>query len=124
MNVAWLAWISAIALLSSPVQASAADATQPATASVPDTASGARAPEVHVVVIENMLFTPASLELRSGDIVEWQNRDLFRHTATARDGAFDVDLAPAATARTVVSAGTIAVYCRFHPNMTATLVVD
>lgn len=109
MRATGLAWTLAIALLSAPLRVAAA---------------GADAPQVHVVVIENMAFTPAKLELRDGDVVEWQNRDLFLHTATARDGAFDVELAPGASARTVVAAGTIAVYCRYHPNMTATLVVD
>lgn len=106
-----------------------ADATPPATTTVaataPEAASDASAPVVHVVVIENMLFTPATIELRRGDVIEWQNRDMFQHTATARDGAFDVDLAPGAMARTVVATGgTIAVYCRYHPNMAAILVVD
>lgn len=118
--------VLAIALLSPPTLAAAATAAPATTAATaPKTASDARAPVVHVVVIENMLFTPATLELRRGDIIEWQNRDMFQHTATARDGAFDVDLVPGATARTVIAdAGTLAVYCKFHPNMTATLVVN
>jgi plastocyanin len=106
-----LAWVLAFALLSPPSSAATAGR-----------APGV--PTVHVVVIENMRFIPATLELRDGDIVEWQNRDMVQHTATARDGGFDVDLVPGATARTVVARGTIAVYCRYHPNMAATLVVD
>lgn len=81
------------------------------------------APAVHVVIIENMQYTPTTLELAPGDIVEWDNRGMVPHTATARDGAFDVEIAPGAKARVVVAAGTIAVYCRFHPTMHAILVV-
>lgn len=81
-------------------------------------ASGAAAPKVHTVVIDDMKFGPAPVGLKAGDTVRWVNKDIFRHTATARDGAFDVDLPPKATADTVVkSAGVIKVYCRFHPGM-------
>jgi plastocyanin len=56
--------------------------------------------------------------LSVGDAVEWVNQDIFQHTATARDGQFDVDLKPKATARTVLARpGTIEVYCRYHPGM-------
>jgi plastocyanin len=40
------------------------------------------------------------------------------HTATARDGAWDVMIAPSAIASVVLKAGgTVDYYCRFHPNM-------
>lgn len=87
------------------------------------TAQAEAAPAVHVVTIENMQYTPATLELAPGDIVEWDNRGVVPHTATARAGSFDVEVAPGAKARVVVDAGTIEVYCRFHPTMQATLVV-
>ena len=57
-------------------------------------------------------------------MILWINKDIFRHTATARDRGFDVDLAPGAHARTTVSqAGTFSYYCRFHPGMTGTIQV-
>jgi plastocyanin len=50
------------------------------------------------------------------------NADLFRHTATAKNKSFDVDLPPKARARTELkSTGAISFYCRFHPGMTGTL---
>ena len=50
---------------------------------------------------------------------------MFRHTATARDGSFDVDLQPGARATAVVrKAGAITVICRYHPSMKALLKVS
>lgn len=80
-------------------------------------------PGVHVMLIDGMTFATPPSGIRGGDIIEWVNRDLFQHTATARDGRFDVLLAPGAKARTVATAGTVDFYCKFHPGMTGTLVV-
>jgi plastocyanin len=59
-----------------------------------------------------------------GDTIVWKNNDIFRHTATARDKSFDVDLPAKSEARVRVgAAGTIAFFCKFHPGMTGELVV-
>lgn len=85
---------------------------------------GKPASKVETVTIADMAYGPAPAGLRVGDTVEWVNADIFQHTATARNGAFDVDLAPKARARTVLkSAGTIDFYCRYHPGMTGRLQV-
>ena len=79
---------------------------------------------VVTVQIHDLAFAPAGQTLRVGDAVEWVNADIFRHTATARNGAFDVDLAPKARARTVFhKPGTYAFYCRYHPGMQGQLTV-
>jgi plastocyanin len=84
----------------------------------------AAAPRVHTVVIDKMAFGPAPSGLRVGDVVLWVNKDMFRHTATARDKSFDVDLAAGASARTVVKrAGTFRYFCRYHPGMIGQMVV-
>ena len=81
------------------------------------------ASKVHTVVINKMTFGPAPVGVRAGDVVVWVNKDIFRHTATARDRSFDVDLQPGKSARTVVrKAGTISYYCRYHPGMTGRMV--
>jgi plastocyanin len=81
-------------------------------------------PRVHVVRMAGMAFGEMPADARVGDIIEWSNADLFQHTATARDGAFDVDLAPGEKARTpLTAAGDHEVYCRYHPAMTARLSV-
>jgi plastocyanin len=82
------------------------------------------APAVHVVTIKDMAYTGVPPTLRAGDVIEWVNDDLFRHTVTARDGSFDVDIATGQRARiTLRKRGQIAFYCRYHPGMKGTLVV-
>lgn len=85
-------------------------------------APAAAAPHTYVVTIDKMKFGPVPAKLQAGDVIVWVNRDIFRHTATARNGSFNVDLAPRTQARTVVRRpGTIAFYCKYHPGMTGKL---
>ncbi|GAB2539324.1 cupredoxin domain-containing protein [Rhodanobacter koreensis] len=78
---------------------------------------------VHVIVIDKMQYGPMPTDVRAGDIIEWINHDILEHSATARDGHFDVDLKPGASGRITATAGTLAFFCKFHPTMAATLVV-
>jgi plastocyanin len=90
----------------------------------PAIARAAAKPRVVKVEMHDMAFEAPPEALRVGDAVEWVNADIFRHTATARNGAFDVDLAPKARARTVFhKPGTYAFYCRYHPGMQGKLTV-
>ncbi len=74
------------------------------------------------IVMENLVVSPAEVSARVGDTVEWINKDVFAHTATARNGDFDVAMPPKKTVTSVLTkAGTIEYYCRFHPNMKAVL---
>ena len=78
----------------------------------------------HVVVIRDMRFGPVPAGLRPGDAIVWINADIFRHTATARDKSFDLDLPAGARGRTLIrKAGAIDFFCRFHPGMTGRLSV-
>ena len=76
------------------------------------------------VVMENLVVSPAEVSARVGDTIEWINKDVFAHTATARNGDFDVTIPPNKTVTSVLKkAGTIEYYCRFHPNMKAVLTI-
>ncbi|MEO6781158.1 MAG: cupredoxin family copper-binding protein [Bradyrhizobium sp.] len=76
------------------------------------------------ISMENLVIAPAQATARVGDTIEWVNKDIFAHTATARNGDFDVTLPPKKTGSLVLKkAGTVDYYCRFHPNMKATLTV-
>ena len=76
------------------------------------------------IAMENLVFSPAQASAKVGDTIEWVNNDIFAHTATARNGDWDVTLPPKKTVTSVLKkAGTVDYYCRFHPNMKATLVV-
>ena len=74
--------------------------------------------------MENLVISPAEATAKVGDTVEWINKDILAHTATARNGDFDVALPPNKTVTLVLKkAGAIDYYCRFHPNMKAMLTV-
>ena len=82
------------------------------------------APKVHTIVMNKMAFGPAPAGIKAGDLILWVNKDLFRHTATARDKSFDVNLAAGKSARMVVrKAGLINYFCRYHPGMKGQLAV-
>jgi plastocyanin len=77
------------------------------------------------ITMENLVIAPAETSAKVGDIVEWVNKDIFAHTATARDGDFDVTMPPKTTMTLVLKkAGTVDYYCRFHPNMKAVLKIE
>ena len=78
----------------------------------------------YVVVIDKMNFGPLPAELHPGDTITWQNDDIFRHSATARDASFDVDLPSKSSVKMVVgAAGDVEFFCKFHPGMKGTLVI-
>ena len=83
----------------------------------------AQAHRVHVIVIDKMQYGPMPTGVRAGDIIEWTNHDILEHSATARDGHFDVDLKPGASGRITATAGSLEFFCKFHPTMAGTLVV-
>ena len=81
-------------------------------------------PRAFVVTIAQMAFGPTPPSVRVGDSIRWVNNDILQHSATAKDGSFDVDLPPKATATTVIQhAGTVDFFCRYHPGMSGRLSV-
>jgi plastocyanin len=90
--------------------------------------SGAIAVPAHAatiqITIENMEFAPAEASAKVGDTIEWINRDVLVHTATARNGDFDVTTPAKRTVTSVLQeAGAVEYYCRYHPNMKAVLTI-
>jgi plastocyanin len=76
------------------------------------------------ITMDKLEISPAEVSAKVGDTVEWVNNDAFAHTATARNGDWDVMLPPKKSGTLVLKkAGTFEYYCRFHPNMKATLTV-
>ena len=76
------------------------------------------------ISMENLVVSPSETTAKVGDTVEWNNKDIFAHTATAKNGDFDVTITPKKSATLVLKkAGAVDYYCRFHPNMKATLVI-
>ena len=86
--------------------------------------TGSARAETIQVKIEKLTFIPSQVTAHVGDTIEWVNADFIAHTATARDGAWDVVIAPSTTASLVLKAdGTVDYYCRFHPNMTGQITI-
>jgi plastocyanin len=76
------------------------------------------------ITIDNLVFAPAQVSAKVGDTIEWINKDVFAHTATARNGDFDVVTPPKKTVTSILrKAGAIEYYCRYHPNMKAVLTI-
>ena len=76
------------------------------------------------ISMQNLVIAPAAASAKVGDTIEWINKDILAHTATARNGDWDVTLPPNRTVKLVLKkAGTIDYYCRFHPNMKARLTI-
>lgn len=79
--------------------------------------------DLHVVTVKTRLHRARkmlrdSVERQIGPVA----MNVLAHTATARNGDFDVTIAPGKTATLVIrKAGDVAYYCRFHPNMVAHL---
>jgi plastocyanin len=81
--------------------------------------------EVVRVTINDLAFSPAEVRAKVGDTIEWVNGDFVDHTATAKDGTWDVAIAAGKSAQLPLStAGTFAYYCKVHPGMTGSIHVD
>lgn len=80
---------------------------------------------VHRITISNFQFSPATLEVNVGDVVEWKNTDFAAHTATAEDGSFDTGRIDADGSKRIVASkrGRLPYFCRYHLAMKGTLVV-
>ena len=74
------------------------------------------------ITMENLVVSPLEANAKVGDTIELINKDVLAHTATARNGDFDVAMPPKKTVSYVLKKpGTVEYYCRFHPNMKAVL---
>ena len=82
-------------------------------------------PATTVVTIENVQFSPQTVSVHRGDRIQWVNKDLFPHTVTATNKAFDSGSIPAGGTWTYVAAksGEFAYACTFHPTMKGSLTV-
>ena len=76
----------------------------------------------HVVVIDQMKYT-AVPPLKVGDVVTFVNKDLFRHTVTASNNSFNLDLMPGARGSLRINSAGHAVFtCKYHPGMRGSMI--
>jgi plastocyanin len=86
-------------------------------------APAAAAPRSYTIVVDKMKFGTLPTTVRAGDIILWDNRDMFRHSATAK-GAFDIDLPAGKVVKVKMKRdGTFAFICKYHPGMKGVLKV-
>ncbi|MEO6873121.1 MAG: cupredoxin family copper-binding protein [Chthoniobacterales bacterium] len=91
---------------------------------VRSTTADANAPVVAHVAMKNMKFSPATIEIKKGDTVEWTNDDITPHTATALPSFDSGSVASAKTwSHTFTKAGSFPYGCTFHPEMKGVVVV-
>lgn len=77
----------------------------------------AAAKTIHID-INKMAYSPAKVTAHVGDVIEWTNSDIVDHSATEKNGKFEVILPVKGKGNiTVKEAGVIDYYCKFHPNM-------
>jgi len=77
------------------------------------------------VSIAGFAFEPSSLEVASGAVITWTNRDPAPHTVTAEDGTFDSGtIGPGQSFSTAVEGnGPVTYRCLIHPGMMGDLVL-
>lgn len=88
--------------------------------------STAPAGAVRTVIIDQFMFTPATLTVRAGETVVWKNRGMVPHTATVTKGkGFDsgVIVKGASWRYKASKKGTFEYVCTLHPNMKGKLIV-
>ena len=82
-------------------------------------------PSANEVLIQGMAFSPSTLNVTAGTVVEWTNKDAMVHTVTSDSTLFDsgniaINGVYSYTFNTV---GTFRYHCTIHPTMKATVVV-
>ena len=76
------------------------------------------------VTIDKLVFTPAEVNAKVGDTIEWVNKDALVHTATATNGDWNVNVSGNQRGQVVLKKpGTADYYCKLHPNMKGRIVV-
>ena len=76
------------------------------------------------ITIQNLVNTPAEVNAKVGDTIEWINKDALAHTATAKNGDWNVVIGPRQSGRVVLTkSGATDYFCKYHPNMKGRVVV-
>jgi plastocyanin len=82
-------------------------------------------PSANEVYIENMAFTPSTLNVYVNATVTWTNKDAAAHTVTSDAVLFESGSIPSngTFSYTFTSVGTFHYHCSFHSSMVGTVVV-
>jgi len=77
------------------------------------------------IIIQNLAWSPANIEIDRGATVVWENRDIVFHTSTSDDGRWDSGTINAGESwsRTFTESGTFNYHCTPHPFMKGVIIV-
>lgn len=90
----------------------------PANAVAPAVASA-----VTQVSMRNLQFYPVTIQVKSGEVVEWKNDDLVPHTATSASFDSGTIVSGQSWRHTFTDAGNFSYVCTFHPQMKGVVIV-
>jgi plastocyanin len=114
--------LSAAALIAAP--AALAQSKKKKTPAGDDSGGDQGGGKEYTVSMSNMAYGAMPPDLKVGDTIVWVNSDTVIHSITARDHSFDIRLNPGQRGKlTLMTAGKIAFYCLFHPNMRGSMTV-
>lgn len=98
-----------------------------AASSAPTAASPSNPTSPARVTIRLLKFSPDTIEVKAGEVVEWNNSDLTPHTATSSKESTELDSssinAGASWRHTFTRPGTFSYFCTFHPEMKGVVLV-
>ena len=81
----------------------------------------------HIVVIDRMAFSPATVRVKPGDRVTFRNQDIVPHTATSKEAKlFDSGIIQPGASWTVSPPlkASMSYVCTLHPTMSGEIVAD
>jgi plastocyanin len=86
-------------------------------------------PGVNEVLIQDMLFSPATISVTAGTTIKWTNKDGMPHTVTSNAGSAEIFNSGSLTNGTTFTwkfntAGTFNYHCALHGGMNASVVVN
>jgi plastocyanin len=88
--------------------------------------AGSVAPAAAKVTIKSLKYSQDTIQIKTGETVEWLNDDLIPHTVTSDSGdkfnSGSID-AGATWSHTFTQPGTFAYFCTFHREMKGTVIV-
>ncbi len=90
------------------------------------TTLSANSTEVKTIKIDNFNFTPPSLTVHPGTKVTWINKDDVPHTVTSVDKKFGSKVLDTDEQFSFIFTvpGTYKYYCKIHPHMTGSIIVQ
>jgi plastocyanin len=116
----------AVALLPAGCGGSATTTGAPTTASQTTATTGTAGGGGTTVTMKQFAFNPASVTVKVGDTVTWENQDGVAHDVIAADGSFkSAEFGQGKTfSFTFTKAGTYKYSCKIHPGMDGTVIVQ